>query len=139
MTVYRVSNKIRPSKQEKDKGNDIDVLKCKLCFGRLDLHDEKPGASARNDLNFTQKLFEGIFGDPGSLVESVKLRSTGSTMLSQSDLRLCYSCSLAMKEVKLNAPEKTEFLSELPSHHSPLHLNTEQQLKDKLNGILIEE
>ena len=140
MTVYRISNKIRPAKQEKDNKQDPAELKCKLCLGNLDNRNEKSFASARKDLHFTQNLLNGLFGDPGSFVESSQIQTTDHVTLTRSlDLCLCYSCSLIMREIKLDEAEKSGFLTDLPSHNFAAKLNTDKEMRDKLKGILIEE
>jgi len=140
MTVYRISNKIRPAKQENDEKHDINAQKCRLCLGNLDNQSQKSFASARNDLNFTQRLLEGSFGHPGCLVESTQIQSTDYlSQFSDSDLGLCYSCNIVMNEMKLNEDEKDEYLSELPGCYCASKLNTEEQIRDRLKDVLIEE
>ena len=142
MTVYRISNKIRPAKQEtgvKDENRVSDSSKCLLCLGRLDNVNQKSGASARNDLNFTQNLLEGVFGDPGAVVDLVQKSPSDSAQPAPSDPHLCYSCNLVMKETKLNNAEKSDYLTLLPAYNLAPQLTSEEQILDKLKGVLIED
>ena len=139
MTVYRISNKIRPSKRNsaKNQTEKNDLVKCKFCLGFLDNESVKNGANAGNDLKFSQNLSLGKFGAPGSLIEAGHIPTLSDSSTSPAELQLCYSCTLLMKDLKLNPSESAQLFEALPS--SNRSLCTEEQMKEKLQGVLLED
>ena len=125
MTIYRTSNKIKPTVASKS------APKCKLCNGFLDNNKSLQKASANTHLIITQRLAEKPLDQP------VDIASFGD-MTYVSDNCLCYSCSILHKEVKRNGNLDCA-LDFIPTSRSVTAAQKESHVLEQLKDVLIED